>query len=226
MSAIVVAVDGPAGSGKSSVSRAAAAQLGFRFLDTGAAYRALTWLALERGAVVDGAADADAVVALLPQFDYSIGTDPAEDNRVRVGLADVTAAIRQPRVAAAVSAVARIGAVRDYLVALYRRTIADCRAPGIVVEGRDITTVVAPHAQVRVLLTASAEVRAARRAGETGQDAVATAEAIAKRDATDLANVDFMTPAPGVTVLDTTSLNFDESVAALVALATAIQPTS
>ena len=68
--------------------------------------------------------------------------------------------------------------------------------------------------------------RAARRAGETGQDAAATAEAIAKRDATDLANVDFMTPAPGVTVLDTTSLNFDESVAALVALTTAIQPTS
>lgn len=221
MSALVVAVDGPAGSGKSSVSRAAAARLGFAFLDTGAAYRALTWLALERGAVVDGVADADAVIALLPQFDYSIGTDPIAENIVRVGLTDVTATIREPHVAAAVSAVARIGAVRDYLVALYRRIIADCREAGIVVEGRDITTVVAPHAEVRVLLTASAEVRAARRAGEQGASTSSTAEAIAKRDATDLQNVDFMTPAPGVTLLDTTELNFEQSVDALVQLITA-----
>ena len=218
MTAIVVAVDGPAGSGKSSVSRAAAARLGFAFLDTGAAYRALTWLALERGAVVDGVADADAVLGLLPQLDYSIGTDPSAENSVRVGLTDVTAAIREPRVASAVSAVARIGGVRDYMVALYRRTIADCHAPGIVVEGRDITTVVAPHAEVRVLLTASAEVRAARRAGEQGSATAATAEAIAKRDASDLQNVDFMTPAPGVTLLDTSDLNFEQAVDALVAL--------
>lgn len=219
MSAVVVAVDGPAGSGKSSVSRAAAAKLGFAFLDTGAAYRALTWLALERHAVVDGVADEDAVLALLPQLDYSIGTDASADNVVRVGLTDVTAAIREPRVAEAVSAVARISGVRDYMVALYRRTIADIHAPGIVVEGRDITTVVAPHADVRVLLTASPEVRAARRAGEQGSSTAQTAESIAKRDASDLKNVDFMTPAEGVTLLDTTELNFEQSVDALVALA-------
>ena len=218
MSALIVAVDGPAGSGKSSVSRAAAARLGFAFLDTGAAYRALTWLALERGVIRDGVADDDAVLALLPQLDYQIGTDPAADNAVRVGLTDVTAAIREPRVASAVSLVARIPGVRDYMVALYRRTIADCHAKGIVVEGRDITTVVAPHAEVRVLLTASPEVRAARRAGEHGTDAGVTAVAIAKRDASDLKNVDFMTPAPGVTLLDTTELNFEQSVDALVAL--------
>lgn len=218
MSAIVVAVDGPAGSGKSSVSRAAAAKLGFAFLDTGAAYRALTWLALERHAVVDGVADEDQVLALLPQLDYSIGTDASADNVVRVGLTDVTAAIREPRVAEAVSAVARISGVRDYMVALYRRTIVDSHAPGIVVEGRDITTVVAPHADVRVLLTASPEVRAARRAGEQGASTSQTAESIAKRDASDMKNVDFMTPAEGVTLLDTTELNFEQSVDALVAL--------
>lgn len=219
MTARVVAVDGPAGSGKSSVSRAAAAKLGFAFLDTGAAYRALTWLALERGAVVDGVADEEAVLALLPQFDYSIGTDAQAENIVRVGLSDVTEAIREPRVAESVSAVARLKGVRDYLVALYRRIIADSHAPGIVVEGRDITTVVAPHAEVRVLLTASPEVRAARRAGESGASTAQTAESIAKRDANDLNNVDFMTPAEGVTLLDTTELNFEQAVDALVELA-------
>ncbi|MFM6974702.1 MAG: (d)CMP kinase [Agromyces sp.] len=221
MTALVIAVDGPAGSGKSSVSRAAAAKLGFAFLDTGAAYRALTWFALERGLIVDGRADTDAVVSLLSQFDYSIGTDANAANAVKVGLTDVTEAIREPRVAAAVSAVARIGAVRDYMVAMYRRVIADSHAPGIVVEGRDITTVVAPHAEVRVLLTASPEVRAARRAGEQGASAESVAAAIAQRDSTDSQNGDFMTPAPGVILLDTTELSFDESVDALVGLATA-----
>lgn len=218
MSALVVAVDGPAGSGKSSVSRAAAAQLGFAFLDTGAAYRALTWLALDRGLSLGDDTDSDEVLALLPGFDYSIDTNPTGENTVRVGRTDVTAAIRESRVSSRVSAVARIAGVRDYLVALYRRTIADCQGPGIVVEGRDITTVVAPHAQVRVLLTASPEARAARRAGESGATAQATAAALAARDSSDLANVDFMTPAEGVTLLDTTHLNFDESVAALVRL--------
>ncbi|HLP23324.1 MAG TPA: (d)CMP kinase [Microbacteriaceae bacterium] len=221
MNARVVAVDGPAGSGKSSVSRAAAAELGFAFLDTGAAYRALTWLALERGVPLLPEADEDAVLALLPGFDYRIGLSPNEPNAVHVGLTDVTQAIREARVAANVSAVARIAGVRDYLVAMYRRTIADCTMPGIVVEGRDITTVVAPHAEVRVLLTARPEVRAARRAGENGGSAEAVAVAIAERDSRDLANADFMTPANGVTVLDTSDLSFAESVAALVDLVNA-----
>lgn len=215
---VVVAVDGPAGSGKSSVSRAAAAELGFDFLDTGAAYRALTWLARDRGVALDEPAAADDVLALLPQFDYQIGMDASVVNRVHVGLHDVTGAIREPEIAAAVSFVARIPGVRDYLVAWTRRAIADCSAPGIVVEGRDITTVIAPHADVRVLLTARPEIRAARRAGEQASDPDRTAAALAARDASDLANVDFMTPAPGVTLLDSSDLNFEQSVAALVDL--------
>lgn len=229
----VVAVDGPAGSGKSSVSRAAAAQLAFAFLDSGAAYRALTWLALERGAVVDGVADEDEVLGLLGQFDYSIGMDPgaelgpaASPNVVRVGLHDVTAEIRQPRVAASVSSVARIAGVRDYMVAMFRRNIVDCPKPGIVIEGRDITTVVAPHAEVRVLLTASPEARAARRAGEHRASADHVADALNARDTIDLQNVDFLSPADGVTLLDTTDLSFTQAVDALVALVHAAQSTT
>jgi len=118
--ALVVAVDGPAGSGKSSVSRAAANRLGFDFLDTGAAYRALTWLALERGADV---ADADAVIALVDELRYrTVPTD--EGTLVSVGDTDVTAAIREPRVTAAVSDVARIPEVRTRLTGMFRAMIA------------------------------------------------------------------------------------------------------
>ena len=219
MSSFVVAVDGPAGSGKSSVSRAAAAELGFAFLDTGASYRALTWLALERGLVGPEQADSAAVVELLSDFDYRIGTEPG-GYQVEVAGHDVTEAIREPRVAAAVSQVARIPEVRAFMIELYRRIIAEANRTGIVVEGRDITTVVAPDAQLRVLLTASPEARAARRAAELGStELTAAGEAIAKRDATDLQNVDFMNPAPGVVLLDTTELDFAGSIAALVALA-------
>ncbi|MFT4123913.1 MAG: (d)CMP kinase [Microbacteriaceae bacterium] len=221
MSAFVVAVDGPAGSGKSSVSRAAARSLGFGYLDTGAAYRALAWLALERGVDTE---DPEAVTALARDFPYRIGTDPA-GYAVRVAGADVTAAIREPRVSSAVSAVARVPAVRAALVALFRAVIARSPAPGIVVEGRDITTVVAPEAAVRVLLTASEQVRAARRSAEmSAQSAADTAAALARRDAADSRVVDFMTAAEGVTTLDSTALSFDETVAALVALVRAAGP--
>ena len=220
MSQFVVAVDGPAGSGKSSVSRAAAAELGFAFLDSGASYRALTWLALERGLVSPVAADAPAVIALLQDFDYRIGTEPA-GNRVEVAGIDVTEEIRSPRVAAAVSQVARIPEVRTAMVELYRRIIREASRPGIVVEGRDITTVVAPDAALRVLLTASPEARAARRAAELPSAGSTTevAQALAARDATDLKSVDFMNAAPGVTLLDTTELDFAGAVSALVELA-------
>ena len=220
MSARVVAVDGPAGSGKSSVSRAAAARLGYAFLDTGAAYRALTWLALERGLFDEGVVDEEAVESLLlREFVYSIGTDAEADNVVRIGLTDVTEAIREPRVTEQVSQLARLIGVREYMVALTRRMIADCAAPGIVVEGRDITTVVAPHAEVRVLLTASPEARAARRASQLDASESLTGDALARRDASDLQSVDFLTPAEGVILLDTTDFEFAQSVDALVALA-------
>lgn len=214
MSDFVVAVDGPAGSGKSSVSRAAARALGFAFLDTGAAYRALTWLALERG--VD-TRDAAAVVALLDDFAYT--TELADGGTVvRVGDADVTSAIREPRVSAVVSDVARVPEVREALTAAFRRMMAASEAPGIVVEGRDITTVVAPDAAVRVLLTADEAVRIARRSAELAPSSASTAEQLRERDRQDAQVVDFLTAAPGVTTLDSTHLTFDETVAAVIDL--------
>jgi CMP/dCMP kinase len=212
---VVVAVDGPAGSGKSSVSRAAAKYLDLDYQDTGAAYRALAWLALERGVDPE---DPDAVTALLGQFDYELGTDP-DHYFVRVGGRDVSEAIREPRVSAVVSSIARIPAVRSRLVELFRGVIAASTRRGIVTEGRDITTVVAPDAAVRILLTASAQARMARRSAQTPeQSATAVAERLASRDARDSQVVDFMTAAPGVTTLDSTDLDFEATVQAVVAL--------
>jgi cytidylate kinase len=211
---VVVAVDGPAGSGKSSVSRAAADHLGYAFLDTGAAYRALAWAVLEQHADPD---DPRAVERVLDAFDYESAEDPAE-HWVRVGGVDVTDEIRQPRVTAAVSGIARVPAVRERLNEGFRRRLGSAR-PGIVVEGRDITTVVAPDADVRVLLTASPEVRAARRARQLPDLHHAdVARAIAERDAKDSRVVDFLEAAEGVTTLDSTDLDFDGTVDALVDL--------
>lgn len=212
---ITVAVDGPAGSGKSSVSRTAARNLGFEYQDTGAAYRALAWFAGARG--VDPH-DVDAVISLLGDFDYEIGVDP-DNYFVRVGGDVVTDAIRDPAVSAAVSSVARVPRVREHLTDMFRDRIVHGERPGIITEGRDITTVVAPDAQVRVLLTASEAARQARRAAEvTSSSAEAIGEQLSARDAQDLKVVDFMTAAQGVTMLDSTELSFDETVAALIAL--------
>ena len=214
MTPIVVAVDGPAGSGKSSVSKAASRALDYAFLDTGAAYRALTWLALESGIATD---DADAVVALLADFAYETEVTP-DGIRVTVGTDDVTAAIREPRISAVVSDVARIPEVRAALTEAFRRLIRATRAPGIVVEGRDITTVVAPDAQVRILLTADEAVRIARRSAELAPGTAATAEQLRERDRRDAQVVDFLTAAPGVTTIDSTELDFDQTVQAVVDL--------
>lgn len=212
---VVVAVDGPAGSGKSSVSRAAASALGFDYQDTGAAYRALAWWALDSGVDPD---DARAVVAALPGFDYAITVDPAR-TVVTVGGNDVTDAIREPRVSAVVSAVARVPEVRADLVRRFRGLIGASSAPGIITEGRDITTVVAPDASVRILLTADEDVRVRRRENELTGDAAATAgAALAARDRADARVVDFLTAADGVTTLDSTDLDFDQTVAAVVEL--------
>lgn len=214
-SRIVVAVDGPAGSGKSSVSKAAARELGFDYQDTGAAYRALSWHILDRGIDPE---DSDIVIGELGGFDYQIGLDP-ENYFVRVGDVDVTEAIRDQRVTSVVSLVARIPKVREHLTGLFRDRIAHGETPGIITEGRDITTVVAPDANVRVLLTASAMARHARRAAELdSSSAEAVSEQLSARDAQDLKVVDFMTAAEGVATLDSTDLTFDETVAALVAL--------
>lgn len=213
--AVIVAIDGPAGSGKSSVSKQAARRLGFGYLDTGAAYRALAWHALEHG--ID-TSDAVAVLDVAGDFDYAISLDP-DEYWVRVGAHDVTDAIREPRVTDAVSGVARVPAVRESVNAMFRALVAGSGRPGVIVEGRDITTVVAPDAPVRILLTAAPEVRAARRSAEvTSQDAASVAAALHKRDASDAKVVDFLTAAPGVAVVDSTELDFDGTVEAVLAV--------
>jgi cytidylate kinase len=220
MTDFVVAIDGPAGSGKSSVSRASARALGFDYQDTGAAYRALAWSCIEQG--VDPMDPGD-VIDALGGFDYTIGIDP-DHYFVKVGSEVITEDIREPRVSAMVSAVARIPEVRSYLVALFRGIIAGSEKPGIIVEGRDITTVVAPAAQVRILLTASAEVRMGRRSAElSGESAETTARQLASRDAQDSRVVDFMNAAEGVTTLDSSDLDFDQTVSAVVSLVSAAQ---
>lgn len=212
---VVVAVDGPAGSGKSSVSKAAARRLGYAYLDTGAAYRALAWHALD--AQID-TTDADTVSHAFDDFDYRIGTDP-DEYFVRVGGSDVTWSIREPRVTEVVSHIARIPAVRIGVNELFRSIIAATELPGIVVEGRDITTVVAPDARVRILLTASEEVRMARRAAELTDHAAAdVGSQLRRRDAADSKVVDFMNAAGGVVTLDSTTLDFEQTVDAVVSL--------
>lgn len=219
---IVVAIDGPAGSGKSSVSKAAAKALGFDYQDTGAAYRALAWSCLDRGVDTD---DSHSVIEALDHFDYSIGIDPL-GYFVRVGDVDVTDAIREPRVTAVVSAVARVPEVRTYMVGLFRKVIAASTRGGIVVEGRDITTVVAADAAVRILLTATEEARMARRSAELSTESAAkTAQQLSSRDAQDSRVVDFMNAADGVTTIDSTELDFEQTVQAVVELVkTVVEP--
>ena len=218
---LVVAVDGPAGSGKSSVSKEVARRLGFGFLDTGAAYRALAWHVEASGIDTD---DAASVVSCLPSFAYRIGTDPA-GYAVHVGDVDVTTAIRDPEISAVVSRVARVPEVRAHLIELFRGIIADEPRPGVVVEGRDITTVVAPDAPVRILLTAAEDVRIARRSAElVGDSAQAAGEQLHRRDEADSKVVDFMTAAAGVTTVDSTELDFEQTVDAVIDVIRAAQP--
>ncbi|MFF2368937.1 (d)CMP kinase [Agromyces sp. NPDC058110] len=220
---VVVAIDGPAGSGKSSVSKEVAKRLGFGFLDTGAAYRALAWHVQASGIDTD---DAASVISSLATFDYRIGTDPAGYS-VHVGDVDVTAAIRDPAISAVVSRVARVPEVRTHLIELFRSLMAAEPRAGIVVEGRDITTVVAPDAPVRILLTASPEVRASRRSAELGGSATASVgDAMRKRDEADSKVVDFMTAAEGVVTVDSTELDFEQTVDAVIAVIGNAQPVT
>ena len=213
MSAFAVAIDGPAGSGKSSVSKQAARELGWGYLDTGAAYRALTWASMN----LEGfGLEALAGQNLQTEFAYDISTNP-DDYWVRVGETDVTEAIRSTEVAESVSAVARIPAVREYMKWLTRSIVEGCGTAGIIVEGRDITTVVLPDAPVRLLLTASEEVRLKRRSAEIGVAETSQVEKqVSQRDASDAKVVDFMNPADGVTLIDSTNLNFAQTVAAVL----------
>lgn len=213
MSKIFVAVDGPAGSGKSSVSKQAARSLGWGYLDTGAAYRALTWATQN---LQEFSLESLPNCNLAADFDYQISLDP-DKYWVRVGDADVTEAIRSARVAEGVSAVASLPAVRQFMKDLTRRLVLQCEKPGIIVEGRDITTVVLPDAHARLLLTASEEVRLKRRSAEIGaNDTEQVARQVSQRDASDAKVVDFMTPAEGVSLIDSSNLNFEQTVAAVL----------
>lgn len=205
MSQFVVAVDGPAGSGKSSVSKAAALALGYGYLDTGAGYRAFTWHAIENPGLT--------VEELAKNFDYVISTDPIKE-KILLGGEDISGVIRTPTVAERVSEFARDHFVRRLQAQDAQQRIASCANAGIVVEGRDITTVVAPNAQLRVLLTASAETRLRRR----GLEDTESAENLLERDESDSKVAEFMEPAEGVILLDTTHLDFDGSVRALISL--------
>ncbi len=181
---LVVAVDGPSGAGKSSASRGAAIALGMRYLDTGSMYRALTWWLLERGVAVS---DVGLVGELAGEPVIEVGTDPRAP-WTRVNGADVSAAIRTREVTSAVSAVAAVPRVRARLIAQQRDIIA--RADGIVAEGRDIGTVVAPDAPVKVFLTADSAARADRRAGETSWSASSTQVEQDRRDRIDSTQLD------------------------------------
>ncbi|MEV0203270.1 (d)CMP kinase [Nonomuraea sp. NPDC050691] len=223
MAGLVVAMDGPSGSGKSSASRGVAKALGLRYLDTGAMYRAMTWWVLEQG--VDPA-DTDAVAARAVEPEIVSGTDPDAPS-IHVDGVDVAGPIRGSRVTGAVSLVAAVPEVRARLVALQRQIIGE---GGIVVEGRDIGTVVAPDATLKIYLTASAEARARRRHAElsgaapsgTGAETT-TVEAqqaeLAKRDTLDSTRkTDPLSMADGAVELDTTALDLKQVIAEVLRL--------
>ena len=212
---LVIAIDGPSGSGKSSAARGVAQRLGLGYLDTGAMYRAVTCAFLDAG--VDPS-DTAGVIAATLGAELEISTDPA-DQWVRVNGADVTQRIREQEISTNVSTVSTVAECRADLVAR-QRAIIDAAPSGIVAEGRDITTVVAPDAGLRVLLTADPEVRMARRRLELGEvDADALADQVLRRDADDSKLVNFTTAADGVVHVDGTYLTLEETIDAIAGMA-------
>ncbi|HWV27863.1 MAG TPA: (d)CMP kinase [Aeromicrobium sp.] len=212
---LVVAIDGPSGSGKSSTSRGVAERLGLAYLDTGAMYRALTWALLEAGIDVT---DPDAVAEAAERVVIGSGTDPRQPT-IHVDGVDVSEPIRGDVVTASVSAVAAVPRVRELLVDLQRDAIATA-TNGIVVEGRDIGTVVAPHADVKIYLVADPVARAQRRAAEQGvDDTAATQQMLVLRDRIDSTReASPLTQADDATVVDSTFLNLDEVIETIVGL--------
>jgi cytidylate kinase len=213
---LVVAIDGPSGSGKSSVSREVARRLGLRYLDTGAMYRAMTWWMLRHGIDV---ADPEAVAAAADKPTIVSGTDP-DAPAITLDGQDVSGPIRTREVTNAVSAVSAVPAVRALLVALQQQAIGD---GGIVVEGRDIGTVVAPDAAVKVYLTAAPGARAERRTAELTGDPQAslgvTHDEMTRRDRLDSSRAASpLTRAADAIEIDTTTLRIDDVVVAVLEL--------
>jgi cytidylate kinase len=216
---LVIAIDGPSGVGKSSVSKAVAQRLNLAYLDTGAMYRALTWWCVQQGVDLQ---DGPAVARAAKDLPLRMGTDPASPS-VGVGGVCIDEAIRATAISESVSKVATNLAVRAEMCLRQRALIAESvqNDGGVVAEGRDITTVIAPDADVRILLTATQEARLTRRAKELHGDADhaavdATHDQIVRRDKDDSTVSEFMRAAPGVTLVDTSDLDLQQSVAAVL----------
>lgn len=220
MSGTVIAIDGPAGTGKSTVSREVATRLGLAYFDTGATYRVATLACTRDGVDLNATSD---VAAMVGTMNLEMVLDP-RNPRVLLDGEDVSLQIRSDEVALAVSKVATNLEARPLLQQLQRDVIAAERSGGssggrgVVAEGRDITTVIAPNADVRILMTADDEVRVARRAGE-GADLATVRDAVLGRDRRDSAVVNFHDAVDGVYTLDTTDLTIDEAVRAVIRLA-------
>jgi CMP/dCMP kinase len=207
----VIAVDGPSGSGKSSASRGVARALGLRYLDTGAMYRALTWWLMSQD---QDTADEQLVASLAGKPAIEVSTDP-DDPWTRVDGGDVTEQIRTREVSARVSVVARVPGVRQHLIGM-QRAIIKAATPGIVAEGRDIGTVVAPDALLKVFLTADGQARARRRAAEQGATVETTEADQARRDRLDAAQ---SAKAADAVLIDATDMSLPAVIDAITKLA-------
>jgi CMP/dCMP kinase len=211
---LVIAMDGPAGSGKSTAARRVAVELGLRYLDTGAMYRALTWWLHEQGIELS---DTAAVLARMAEPKIGVGTDPGAPE-ITVNGQNVAGPIRSREISNSVSTVAAIPQVRTLLIGMQRDIIdAAAAGPGIVAEGRDIGTVVAPDAAIKVYLTATEDVRAQRRSADLAADPAATVEATrveqARRDHRDAAQ---LVMADDAVEVDTSRLGLDQVVGLVV----------
>lgn len=218
-SRFVIAIDGPSGTGKSTVARWVAQELGLSYLDTGANYRAATLWCMKNGLDLANpdTVETQSITDLITTMPLAQDLNP---NHVTVTLdgQDITEAIRSDEVTSKVSVLSTRPEVREHLVRLQREVIG--ARPRIVVEGRDITTVVAPDAEARILLTASPEVRMARRGQqlrETQQDISRVEADVLERDVKDSTLVDFMTPAEGVAEIDSTNLSLEDTVTVVLA---------
>ena len=209
---VVIAVDGPSGSGKSSISKAAAEKLNYKFLDTGAMYRALTWFCLQ-----EKLSDENEIFENLINHNFvlNISVDPRID-QVLVNESDITAVIRLDEVTTKVSFYAAMPKLRSYLVQRQQELVKNS-AQGIVVEGRDIGSVVLPHADSKIYITASDEIRAKRRALQSNTDENEVLESQKIRDNLDSnRKISPLIIPDGAIILDNSTLNFEESVAAFI----------
>lgn len=222
MSALVIAIDGPSGSGKSSTSRAVASRLNLAYLDTGSMYRAIQVAAMNQG-VTD---DKEFLAELVDRADLVVNTDP-QNPTISVDGVDVTEAIRSPEVSKYVSNAATCIRVREVLTEQMRQIISSAEA-GIVVEGRDITTKVWPQAELKLLLTADEQARVARRhaelCGQASKEEVV--DQVVRRDRDDSTMSKFMTASEGVTTINSTFLTLDEVVELVCQLASEVESAS